>query len=352
MKVLQQQFGELNGDVVYSYTLKNNQGFEVTCLNYGCIITKILMPDINGKAENVVLGFETVDDYLKYSPYFGAVVGRVAGRIKNGEFELEGKTYHVTKNENNNHLHGGVKGLSHVIWKANIIEKTDSASVEFFYTSPDGEDGYPGTLDMKVIYTIDDTNQLKITYQGTSDQTTLLNVTNHTYFNLSGDLKRDVLHHTLKMKSDHFLELNDALLPTGELLAVENTPFNFRQGRYIEDGVTSTHTQNKIAGVGYDHPFLLSENFSQEIVLSDEESGREVVIETDQPCVVLYTGNQLGDSFTIQDVPSRRYLGLCLETQGLPDAIHHPHFPSVVLNKGETYHSQTNYTFRPLKRGE
>jgi aldose 1-epimerase len=352
MKVLQQQFDELDGNIVYSFTLKNNKGFEVTCLNYGCIITKILMPDASGKIENIVLGFDTVEEYLNNSPYFGAVVGRVAGRIKNGEFELDGKTYQVTKNEKNNHLHGGVKGFSHVIWNTNIIEEENLAGVEFYFTSADGEEGYPGKLDMKVVYTIDDDNQLKITYQGQSDQTTLLNVTNHTYFNLSGDLKRDILNHTLKIKSDRFLELDEALLPTGEILDTDNTPFDFRHGRPIEDGVHSQHVQNHIAGQGYDHPFLLNENHNQEIVLNDEESGREVMIETDEPCVVLYTSNQLGDDFTIRDVSSRRYLGLCLETQGLPDAIHHPHFPSCVLKEGETYHSETKYAFRAVKRGE
>lgn len=352
MNVTQKQFGELDGAAITAFTLKNENGFEVTCLNYGCIITEILAPDKEGKLENVVLGFDTVQDYLNYSPYFGAVVGRVAGRIKNGEFELDGTTYNVTINEKSNHLHGGVKGFSHVIWNTNIIEKEASASIEFYYTSPDGEEGYPGTLDMKVVYTIDETNQLKITYQGKSDKTTLLNVTNHTYFNLSGDLKRDILDHTLRLKSDRFLELGDALLPTGDILDVENTPFDFRQGRHIVDGVKSDYIQNKIAGEGYDHPFLLSVNQDQEIVLSDEESGRQVVIETDQPCVVLYTGNQLGDQFVIRDVPSRHYLGLCLETQGLPDAINHPHFPSVVLKAGEPYYSETSYAFRTVKRGE
>lgn len=352
MKVLQKLFGEFEGHTINSFTLKNNNGYEVTCLDYGCIITEILMPDSSGKIENIVLGFDKVEEYQNYSPYFGAVVGRVAGRIKNGEFELEGKTYHVTKNEKSNHLHGGAKGFSHVIWNTNIIEKEDSASVEFYYTSPDGEEGYPGNLEMKVVYTIDADNQLKITYQGKTDRTTLLNVTNHTYFNLSGDLKRDILSHTLKMKSDRFLELEDSLLPTGEMLDVFGTPFDFRQGRRIEDGVKSKHVQNQIAGQGYDHPFLLSQHHEQEIVLSDEESGRQVVIGTDQPCVVLYTGNQLGEQFTIREVPSRRYLGLCLETQGLPDAIHHPHFPSIVLKEGESYHSETIYAFRTVKRGE
>jgi aldose 1-epimerase len=352
MKVIQQPFGEIDGEIVHSFTLKNNHGFEVTCLNYGCIITKVMAPDADGDIENIVLGFDTIEEYLQYTPYFGAVVGRVAGRIKNGEFELDGKTYHVTKNENSNHLHGGNKGFSHVLWNTNSIEKDDAASVEFYYTSPDGEEGYPGGLDMKVVYTINDKNELTITYQGKSDQTTLLNVTNHSYFNLSGNLKRDILKHQLTLKSDRFLELDKALLPTGDILDVENTPFDFRSGRFIEDGVKSGNAQNHIAGFGYDHPFLLSENQQNEIVLNDQESGRELVIETDQPCVVLYTGNQMEDHFTIRDVPSRKYLGLCLETQGLPDAIHHPHFPSCVLEAGETYHSETKYAFRTRKRGE
>lgn len=349
MEVLQEQFGELDGQTVNAFTLKNSHGMEITCLNYGCIITKIMMPDADGQAENIVLGFDNIGDYIKYSPYFGAVVGRVAGRIANGEFNLNDKTYHVTQNEKGNHLHGGNKGFSRVIWNANIEEKEHSASVELYYKSSDGDEGYPGNLDMKVVYTLNEENELRITYEGKTDADTLLNVTNHTYFNLSGNLKRDILKHTLTMKSDRFLELNEALLPTGEFLDVTDTPFDFREGNTIEDGLASANEQNHIAGIGYDHPFLLKVNHEQEIILKDNESGRELVIETDEPGVVLYTGNQLKGNFMIHGVQSRKYLGLCLETQGLPDSIHHPQFKPCILKAGETYHSETKYAFRAVK---
>jgi aldose 1-epimerase len=293
----------------------------------------------------VVLGFESIEDYEKHSPYFGAVVGRVAGRIKGGTFTLEGTTYHVTKNENSNHLHGGHKGFSHVFWDTQAIKKEDSVSIEFFYRSPDGEEGYPGNLEMKMVYTLDDENRLTIAYHGKSDRTTPVNVTNHTYFNLSGNLKRDILDHVLTMKSSRFLELETSLLPTGRFLNVEGTPFDFRGGRRLADGIMSDHDQIRLAGNGYDHPFLLDRHFDQEIVLCDERSGRKLVVETDQPGVVLYTANQLDGDFMIRGVPARKYLGLCLETQGLPDAVHHPHFPSIVLEKGKVYQAKTTYIF-------
>ena len=348
MDILQNKYGELDGKDVYAYTMKNSRGMEITCLNYGCIITKILMPDAKGNAENIVLGFDHLDDYLHRSPYFGAVVGRVAGRIKNGEFALENKTYHVTQNEGINHLHGGYKGFSHVIWDHQIVKKDDAISIEFYYRSADGEEGYPGNLDVKVVYSLNEENQLRISYQGRSDKTTLMTLTNHTYFNLSGNLKRDILQHRLMMKSDRFLELGRDLLPTGQLLTVDDTPFDFRSGRLIQDGVYSNHEQILIADKGYDHGFLLNRHHDGEIVLADSESGRQLVVETDEPCVVLYTGTHLEEGFDIYGVPSRKYLGLCLETQGVPDSIHHPELPQYILKKGETYVSESVYSFQTL----
>lgn len=181
--------------------------------------------------------------------------------------------------------------------------------------------------------------------EGVSDENTLLNLTNHTYFNLNGNLKDDILNHVLTLKSDKFIELNDDLIPTGEFLDVENTAFDFRQGREIKDGTISTLKQNQLAGNGYDHPFVLSSNHNREIILECPESGRNLVVETDEPCVVLYTGNQMGDDFDMNGVPSRKHLGLCLETQKHPDAINQPNFDSIVLKKGESYKSQTSFQF-------
>ncbi|MFC3884503.1 aldose epimerase family protein [Bacillus songklensis] len=346
MEITKETFGQLNDQTIYAYTMKNKNNIEVVCLNYGCVITKLMTPDADGNLENIVLGFDCIEDYIDFSPYFGAVIGRVAGRIANAEFELDGKTYKLAQNDQRNHLHGGIRGFSHVVWDTKVIEnENDARSIEFTYASPDGEEGYPGNVTVKVIYTLNDQNELLISYEGTTEQKTLLNLTNHTYFNLGGNLKRDILDHTLNMKSDRFVELREDLIPTGNFLDVENTVFDFRKGRKIKDGVNSDHIQNSIAGGGYDHPFLLNTNNDQEVILYDEESGRCITIETDQPDVVLYTGSQLEDDYSMRGVQSRKYLGLCLETQGLPDAIHHPRFPSGILDKGEVYRSITKYTF-------
>ncbi len=255
------------------------------------------------------------------------------------------KSYTLEKNDGNNHLHGGVVGFDKVIWKTEVIEEADSVGLVFTYLSVDGEEGYPGNVEMKVTYTLTNDNELQLDYEGVSDQRTLLNVTNHTYFNLSGDLKRDILDHELTLKSTQFLELDAELIPTGEMLSVTHTPFDFTAGRQIKDGVESLHPQNLLAGNGYDHPFILTENQQEQIVLKDQQSGRKLVIETDQPGVVLYTGTQLGDDFAIRGVQSRKYLGLCLETQGLPDAIHQPGFPSSIVEKDEIYRAGAKWRF-------
>lgn len=350
MEVKQEKFGTLNGENVTAFTITNANGMELTCIDYGCVITKIITPDREGNLENIVLGFDSLDEYQRLSPYFGAVVGRVAGRIKDAAFELDGEHYQLTKNEDEHHLHGGDKGFSHVRWDAVAYANETEASVEFTYTSPDGAEGYPGNLDVKVTYTITDNNELLISYQGESDKTTLVNITNHTYFNLSGNLKHDVQGHHLSMKSERFLEIGKDMLPTGQMIDVDNTPFDFREGQPISTGVHSDHQQNKLVGNGYDHPFLLDANREQEILLKDDKSGRVLTMETDEPCVVLYTGNQLGSNYLVRGVQARDYLGLCLETQGPPDSIHHPTFPPAILNKGEKYQSTTKYSFTTMEK--
>lgn len=349
MRVTQEKFGSVNGKNVTAFKLTNANGMEMTCIDYGCVITKIVTPDKNGKLENIVLGFDSLDEYQRFSPYFGAVVGRVAGRISSAEFKLDGKSYLLTKNEGEHHLHGGDKGFSHVQWNAKAHANETEASVEFTYLSLDGAEGYPGNLDVKVIYTITNTNELLITYQGESDQTTLVNLTNHTYFNLSGNLKRDVQDHHLSMDSEQFLEIGENMLPTGTTRNVENTPFDFRTGQPIAEGVNSDHQQNKLVGNGYDHPFILDSNHQKEIILQDAKSGRVLTVETDEPCVVLYTGNKLGNDYQVRGVQIQDYLGLCLETQAPPDSIHHPAFSSTILQKGEKYRSTTKYSFTTTK---
>ncbi|MFC4801266.1 aldose epimerase family protein [Neobacillus sp. GCM10023253] len=347
MKVVKEEFGRLLDQPISAYTLKNDNGIEITCLDYGCIISAIKAPDRNGHIENIVLGFDQLDDYLKWSPYFGAVIGRVAGRIKGAQFELNSKTYVLSNNENRNHLHGGERGFHNVCWKTKMIQSEGTVGVQFSYFSPDAEEGYPGNLHVNVSYLLTNQNELVISYHGTTDEDTLLNLTNHSYFNLSGNMKRDILEHFLKLNSSSFLELDSEFIPTGTILNVDRTPFDFRNGRALKEGVLSSHLQNKLVGTGYDHPFILNDNHP--IYLMDYESGRCLTVATDQAAVVLYTGNQIPSGFSIQGVKSRKYLGVCLETQGLPDAIHHSHFPSIVLKKGDEYHAKTTYTFSVFK---
>ncbi len=318
---------------------------EVACIDYGCIITNILAPDRNGNYESVVLGFDSLKEYQEHSPYFGAICGRVAGRIKAGQFSLNNKSYKLAQNDGNNHLHGGVKGYDKVVWKSEHFKETDKVGVVYSYYSQDGEEGYPGNVSIEVTYSLSNDNQFSIDYKAVPDQDTLINMTNHTYFNLSGNLKSTIKEHTLTMKSKQFLSLTDDLMPTGEFVDSEGTVFDFRNGRKIIEGIQSNDKQNLLAGKGYDHPFLLEKNHDEEIRLEDEQSGRVLVIETNEPSVVLYTGNMISDNFSVRGVQAEKYLGLCLETQGLPDAIHHEHFPSVVTKKGSTYKRRTTYSF-------
>jgi len=345
MKVFREEFGEVAGKTVTQYTIQNAQGMSFSCIDYGCIITKLLTPDREGHFENVVLGFDSIEEYQKYSSYFGAVVGRVAGRIAGSEFELNDERHVLPKNEGKNHLHGGPQGFSHVIWDAVVMDGKDESGIQFSYLSPDGEEGYPGALQVRVTYTLDQDNQLKISYHALTDQTTLVNLTNHSYFNLSGNLKRNVLEHILTMDSQQFFELNEVLLPTGELLNVKDTPFDFRSGRKIVDGITSQHPQNVLVGNGYDHPFLLNKRQSPEIVLMDRVSGRRLSVDTEEPSVVLYTSNMMKDHFKIRGTQAGKYIGVCLETQGPPDAIHHPSFKQCVLEAGQVYQTETKYRF-------
>ncbi|MDR4889957.1 aldose epimerase family protein [Fredinandcohnia sp. QZ13] len=341
MEVNTHLYGTFDNQEVQAFTLKNDQGLSVTCIDFGCIITEILAPDRTGNLENVVLGFDRLEGYLADTSYQGAIVGRTAGRTRGGQFDLNGKTYSLDQNENNNHIHGGVKGFSKVVWDSRIINEENRVGVEFTYLSEDGEGGYPGTVEMTVAYTLNNDNEFVIMGNGTPDADTILNITNHAYFNLSGDVKNDVLDHELTIKSNKFLELDEEFLPTGKLLDVTGTVFDFKNGRKIGDGPKSKDEQIVLVGQGYDHPFLLDEKVVQ---LYDEASGRKLVVETNQPAVVVYTSNTL-KGFNMRGGEARPYLGVCLETQGLPDAIHHPNFPSVVIKKGEQYHWETKYTF-------
>ncbi|WP_147536256.1 aldose epimerase family protein [Bacillus marasmi] len=346
MKLVEGVYGVVNGRHVKSYAVETSSGMKFTCIEYGCIITEILIPDSNGLKENVVLGFDTLAEYIDHSPYFGCVIGRNAGRIGGAAFEIDGVTYHLANNDGENNLHSGANGFHNVIWDSAVVVKDTEVSITFSYMSPDGEAGFPGNLQVEVTYTINENNELLIQYQAQSDQNTIVNLTNHSYFNLSGNLKRTILDHELTLHSDGFLELDETLIPTGEIISVEGTPFEFRKSKQIGQGIEAGHPQITLVGGGYDHPFLLSpvQNQSQ-MTLFDLESGRKLEIETEEPAVVFYSGNMLTDDFNIRGTQSQKHLGLCLETQKPPNMIDDLRFPSIILEKNQQYTTQTVYSF-------
>jgi len=319
------------------HTLRQ-EGIEVTLWNYGGIIQDIRTTDRDGHLESVVLGLETVKDYQQHSPYFGAIVGRVAGRIGEARFEVAGDVYPLVANDGTNHLHGGIHGFDQAWFE--VVEATDTL-FHLRLDSPDGAEGYPGTVTLDVYYRLEGTT-LMLEMTAVTNQTTPLNLTNHTYFNLSGNAKRDVLDHILTLPSDFYLPVQSDGLPTGEQRDVSGTPFDFRSGQSIRDGVTLEHPETIAVGNGYDHPFILREDTLR---LVDPVSGRFVDVTTNQPAVVVYTGTQLLTDYTIHGVPARPSLGLCLETQVHPNAVHEPDFPSILLSPGETYHWKTAYRF-------
>ena len=345
MEIRETSFGRMDDQEVIQFSFTTDKGTTMKCINYGCIITDLIVPDRNGKMGNIVLGFDTLEDYVKHSPYFGAIVGRIAGRIAGGRFTLDGETYQLAKNQSSNSLHGGLKGFDKVVWNYELVEKGTAAGVEFTYISHDGEEGFPGNLHVTTTYLLDEDGSLEISYKAYSDQDTIINLTNHSYFNLSGDLTKDILNHKLKLKSSSFLELGEDLIPTGQIVPVEGTSFDFTEEAEVSQGVASGYKQNDIAGGGYDHPFCLDSHFEEEIVLEDPVSGRKLVVETDQPAVVIYTCNQYDGEYSIRGVKPHNHMAICLETQGYPDAINKPHFPSVVLKKDGTYKAVTRYTF-------
>lgn len=348
MRVVEAVFGKLNDRDVKSYTVITDQGMEFECIDFGCTITKIKVPDRNGSVENVVLGLDTMEEYVNYSPYFGCVIGRNAGRIGKALFEIDGNSYDLTKNDGENNLHSGLNGFHHVLWDSAVEVCDHEVRITFSYRSPDGEEGFPGNLQVEVEYTVTDNHELWIRYRAVSDKKTIVNLTNHSYFNLSGNLKRTILNHELTLKSDGFLELDSTLIPTGKIVSVEGTAFDFKAGQIIGQGIELGHPQIELVGGGYDHPFLLSAQNQREITLIDRESGRLLEVETDEPAVVFYTGNMLGEDFSIRGRRSTKHLGLCLETQKPPNMIDYPGFPSLLLEKDQLYTSSTKYRFATL----
>ena len=332
------------GVEVHLFTIENSNGMKAEIINYGGIIVSLYVPGKDGKFTDVVLGCGNLENYNK-SPYFGAIVGRHANRIENAAFELNGKEYKLAKNDGNNHLHGGIRGFDKVGW--DVAEHSNN-TLKLHYLSVDGEEGYPGNLDVTVTYTITDDNGLLIDYKAKTDSDTVVNLTNHSYFNLSGHSSGNILKHQLKINADKFTVNNAECIPTGEIISVEGTPLDFRELKLIEPGIKSDDIHIKCGG-GYDHNFVLKVSgkepeFAAE--LFDPSSGRRMKVYTTKPGVQFYSGNKLSDQLIGKGgVRYSRWSGLCLETQFFPYATKHKHFPSPVLKAGELYHHITMYKF-------
>ena len=337
-----ERFGAMdNGREVQLFTLKNQNGMEVSITNYGGIVTSVKVPDQDGNIENVVLGFDDLEQYKSGHPFFGAIAGRYANRIANGRFELNGEEYELATNNGENHLHGGVEGFDKKFWEAELHE--DENSVTLSYLSLDGEEGYPGNLEVDVTYALTEENELKIDYHATTNKSTVVNLTNHSYFNLSGNPSQKILDHLLTIHADRYTPVDEGLIPTGELRPVEGTPFDFTSAETVGARIDSIPP-------GYDHNYVLNNPDSgvrKIATVEHEESGRIMEVYTDQPGVQLYTGNFLDGTLNDrQGNPIEQYAALCLETQTFPDSPNKPDFPSPVLNPNEVYETTTIYQFK------
>jgi len=346
-KVEKQPFGKTaDGTPVDLYTLTNSKGVRVAITNYGGIVVSLFTPDRNGNPGDIVLGFERLEDYLKGHPYFGAIIGRYGNRIAKGRFTLDGVEYKLAQNNGENHLHGGLVGFDKKVWKARDFVDAEGQHLELRYTSPDGEEGYPGNLDVTVTYSLNEQNQLRIDYVATTDKPTVVNLTNHSYFNLAGE--GDILGHVLRLNADYFTPVDAGLIPTGELRPVKGTPFDFTEPTPIGARIEQDDEQLRY-GRGYDHNFVLrggGGSLAEAAEVYEPKTGRVLRVLTTEPGVQFYTGNFLDG--TLRGKYGRVYhrrTGFCLETQHFPDSPNKPHFPSTVLRPGQTYRSTTIYEF-------
>jgi aldose 1-epimerase len=349
-KIDKQPFGVTpDGTHVFVYTLKNDAGMEVKITNYGGTITSIKVPDRNKKFDDVVLGFNRVEGYTAKTntSYFGALIGRYGNRLAGGAFKLNGKTYQVPKNEGMNSLHGGMVGFNQRIWEVKEVASPQGPALELHYLSPDGEQGFPGNLDVTVRYTLDSKNGLHIDYSAATDKDTVLNLTNHSYFNLMGAGSKSVLTHKLMLAADRFTPVNATLIPTGAIVSVAGTPFDFRKSTEIGSRINQDNEQLKFAK-GYDQNFVLNHPGDLSALAAKVEestTGRVLEVFTDQPGLQFYTGNFLdGTNKGIGGAYGFRS-ALCMETQHFPDSPNHPNFPSAVLHAGQKFHSTTIYRF-------
>lgn len=332
------------GEQVYCYTLKN-EFLEVNVLNYGGVIQKIMMPDKNGKWENIVLGFDDIKGYEERSPHFGAIVGRTAGRIKKGELTINGTLYKLEINNCGNNLHGYPEFYGQKIWDCNLKEEGEKAILTLKRTSPHLEAGYPGKIEFEIKYILEK-NTLTLEYEGIPDRDTYMSLTNHTYFNLSGDYKKDIGNQKITLFSDEYLEVDEETLPV-KISKTDGTVFDLRNGRYFDEVFKSEESQVKIVNQGIDHPFVLSHKERFDALCVDEESGRAVEMTTDQPAVVIYTGNWLDEVGTISgNVICKNHFGFCLETQDYPDVLNFIPEKGKIYNSNEKYNQKTTFIFK------
>ncbi len=352
-------FGEIDGETVERITLTNSHGLSLSVLSYGGIIQALQVPDRFGDRVNVSLGFDTLEEYIEKSPYFGAIVGRFANRIANGRFTLDGRDYAVPVNNGPNSLHGGIQGFDKHIWTVDLNPHPQTCSVTFRRTSPDGEEGYPGTVDVAVTYTLDTSAAaFSIDYVATADAPTVLNLSNHSYFNLAGAGTGDILRHVIQLRAGRYLPVNAHMIPTGEIASVTSTPFDFTEARVIGERIDTPGNEQLARAGGYDHCYVL-DTFDDlgfqpawQARVVDPGSGRVMDVQTDQPGVQFYTGNFLDGSFvgTGGHIYGHR-AGFCLETQHFPNSPNEPSFPPTELRPGETFRSQTRFSFGVLPDG-
>ncbi|HKX83162.1 MAG TPA: aldose epimerase family protein [Pyrinomonadaceae bacterium] len=348
-KITKAVFGQTgSGKVVEVYTLTNSGGAEVRVITYGGTVVSLKVPDKNGKLDDIVLGYDSVGDYEKHTSYMGALIGRYANRIAKGKFALNGKSYSLAVNNGENHLHGGEKGFDKVIWTARPYVDLSGANLELKYLSRDGEEGYPGNLAVKVVYTLTEKNELKIVYSATTDKDTIINLTHHSYFNLAGAGNASILDHQLTLNADRFTPADSGSIPTGEVRSVKGTPFHFSTPTTTGARIDQQDEQLKF-GNGYDHNWVLNKS-GNELTLAaavyEHISGRVMEVWTTEPGIQFYTGNFLDGVVkgkSGQQYPRRS--GFCLEAQHFPDSPNKPRFPTTTLQKGEKYSQTTIYKF-------
>ncbi len=340
MKITKEDFGKIDDKEVYLFTMTNNNGMSVKITNYGGIVTSILCPDREGNMADVVLGFDDLQPYLDGHPYFGSIVGRYGNRIAKGKFSIDGEEYTLATNNGPNHLHGGIKGFDKVVWEAKEKSLADTFSLRLRYTSPDGEEGYPGNLRVMVMYSLTNDNELIIYYKATTDKTTPINLTHHSYFNLGGT-QEDALNHILTITAEKYVAVDENLIPTGELADLDNTVMDFRTSHVIGERIADVEG-------GYDHTYVLI-NKGNLIKVADAyepNSGRLMEVFTSEPGIQFYSGNFLDGSLTGKNgIVYNQHHGFCLETQHFPDSPNQADFPSTILRPGEVYTYTTIYKF-------